>query len=456
MRRGKKQKIGSVIVLLVFLAALAWRGTMEREEGRLPEKVPVDGGEDWEWWTECMVTYTEEEPFAFAAALVSDTEAELSWGFYEDRDMLLAAFSEEKARVLKAGKAECLPWFFIKIPVDDIHALDIYEYLQQNLADEGYEYEAWTMDEGKAFEIIQQWEQEEGKLSGKREVIIRDGYLYLLECEKVNAENREEVDRSIYWLRDELVPYNSGWGMDEETLYWVDHRERVQTFQNPDREFTEERAVDKIWRQEQIMCFFALMSRAEYRVRLAPELPELTITFQFPEEIPEDGYETYLWNGQVMDEPYQMEVRTAEDDRLLQAEEVNLNIDYIDTIFFEDLDEDGYLDMRISYLTYFSGYDGRDVLYERYWLWNVSEEKFEKESEEAVWQRRNENRAHLQEEEPAETSAKTYTVQRGDSLWRIAERYYGDGERWIEIYRKNMERIGGNPSLIFEGMELTL
>lgn len=107
---------------------------------------------------------------------------------------LLEAFSEEKAMIRNAGKTEGLPWFFLKMLLEnEIHALDIYEYLQQNLADEGYEYEAWSMKGGKAFEIIQQWQQTEGKLSGKREVIIRDGYLYLLECEEVNEENREKV-----------------------------------------------------------------------------------------------------------------------------------------------------------------------------------------------------------------------------------------------------------------------
>lgn len=81
-----------------------------------------------------------------------------------------------------------------------------------------------------------------------------------------------------------------------------------------------------------------------------------------------------------------------------------------------------------------------------------TERRFEEESEETIRQRRNENRARLQEEDTAET----YTVRKGDSLWWIAERYYGDGERWIDIYEKNIEKIGGNPSLIFEGMELTL
>lgn len=31
----------------------------------------------------------------------------------------------------------------------------------------------------------------------------------------------------------------------------------------------------------------------------------------------------------------------------------------------------------------------------------------------------------------------TYTVERGDTLWEIAERFYGDGSRWHEIFEAN-------------------
>ncbi len=43
-----------------------------------------------------------------------------------------------------------------------------------------------------------------------------------------------------------------------------------------------------------------------------------------------------------------------------------------------------------------------------------------------------------------------YTVVSGDTLWDIAARFYGDGGRWIEIFKANLGSIA-NPNLIFPG-----
>ena len=42
---------------------------------------------------------------------------------------------------------------------------------------------------------------------------------------------------------------------------------------------------------------------------------------------------------------------------------------------------------------------------------------------------------------------------KGDSLWKIAEETYGDGERWTEIAKANKLR---RPNLIQVGEELEL
>ncbi len=57
---------------------------------------------------------------------------------------------------------------------------------------------------------------------------------------------------------------------------------------------------------------------------------------------------------------------------------------------------------------------------------------------------------------PAPASAQSYTVVKGDWLWKIAKRFYGDGSLYTVIYNANRETIGGNPNLIFPGQVLTI
>ena len=49
----------------------------------------------------------------------------------------------------------------------------------------------------------------------------------------------------------------------------------------------------------------------------------------------------------------------------------------------------------------------------------------------------------------------TYTVQEGDTLWKIAEAYYGSGRYWTEIYRLN-EDVIGDPDRIYAGQVLKI
>ncbi len=55
---------------------------------------------------------------------------------------------------------------------------------------------------------------------------------------------------------------------------------------------------------------------------------------------------------------------------------------------------------------------------------------------------------------PAEKIEKdTYTVVKGDNLWKIAVRAYGDGYRWVDIARANKL---ANPNLIHSGNVLVI
>lgn len=49
-----------------------------------------------------------------------------------------------------------------------------------------------------------------------------------------------------------------------------------------------------------------------------------------------------------------------------------------------------------------------------------------------------------------------YTVRRGDSLWRLAERFLGDGKRFKEIHALNRQAIGDDPDFLLPGTVLRI
>ncbi len=57
------------------------------------------------------------------------------------------------------------------------------------------------------------------------------------------------------------------------------------------------------------------------------------------------------------------------------------------------------------------------------------------------------------EENPDIKDKKVHRVQKGDTLYNIAKKYYGDGNRYMEIADKNGI---SNPNLILDGQELVI
>lgn len=49
----------------------------------------------------------------------------------------------------------------------------------------------------------------------------------------------------------------------------------------------------------------------------------------------------------------------------------------------------------------------------------------------------------------------TYTVQKGDTLEKIAKKVYGDARRWPRIYQANRQALT-NPNRVYPGQELTI
>lgn len=54
------------------------------------------------------------------------------------------------------------------------------------------------------------------------------------------------------------------------------------------------------------------------------------------------------------------------------------------------------------------------------------------------------------------TVTKTYVVKEGDSLYKIAKMFLGNGARFQEIYDKNKTVIGSNPNKIYPGQKLVI
>lgn len=59
----------------------------------------------------------------------------------------------------------------------------------------------------------------------------------------------------------------------------------------------------------------------------------------------------------------------------------------------------------------------------------------------------------MDESSPDKISGATYEVQKGDNLWNISVRAYGDGFKWVELAKVNNL---SNPDLIFSGNILLL
>ncbi|MFD2702792.1 LysM peptidoglycan-binding domain-containing protein [Paenibacillus shunpengii] len=54
------------------------------------------------------------------------------------------------------------------------------------------------------------------------------------------------------------------------------------------------------------------------------------------------------------------------------------------------------------------------------------------------------------------TTPKSYTIKSGDSLWKIAQKVYKNGDDWRKIYDANKSAIGPNPNALKVGTKLVI
>ncbi|HSN72826.1 MAG TPA: peptidoglycan-binding protein LysM [Steroidobacteraceae bacterium] len=56
---------------------------------------------------------------------------------------------------------------------------------------------------------------------------------------------------------------------------------------------------------------------------------------------------------------------------------------------------------------------------------------------------------------PPEPEEEFYVIERGDSLWKIAKKYYSDGNKWPQLFEANKEVIL-DPDKIFPGQKIRI
>ena len=416
------------------------------------------------------------EPSAFRFA----GEAAVTWRFYNSLSEMEAALNEAAALDMDRN---ALHFLYYTFPMtEDDHALDLYQTLKRKFDTDVHPLTVWSADNGKLFRFIQETLKEEDgyeltylhSRSSKVNLYVKGRTAYGLTL--LNAPSEDDDETLEYVFEDLFQRYGdqgSGWGLDEENLYWIDHDERLSELDNPKRSFLEVRGIDENWEfagDEGIMSYFGLLLEADYELPLTESGKMLSLHFSLAEE---DGKEEdtelryYLSNGFCTDEPYDMTVTDLETGEVLQEREVSLSIELPDTITYPDLNGDGYADMRVGAPVHVNGEKAVEEDYKSpsYLLWNPQTEQFERKTEKEVENSRRAVANGLTEEEQEEKTKRErrdpfapvqelpewaepddyiklmgdgmseYEVQEGDSLWRISEHLFGNGYEWTTIVR---------------------
>lgn len=510
-KKMKKRIIGIAVLSLLLAACSAppeedetsveWKNLNAGEETKRTEPKEEWSEEhdncEMQELSEYLYEHTSVSPYAGAEITVRDYEGEIMenewnkpmafrfageadvvWRYYNSLAEMETALKET---AMQEADGNSLRFLYYTFPMtENDHAIDLYHILKRKFDTREHPLTAWSADNGKLFYYLQETVEKE------------DGYEYYCLYGRNSKVNLYVKDRTAYGLTllngpsedDETLEYvftdvfqrygtlGGGWGLDEESLYWIDHDERLTELENPKRRFQEVRGIDENWESagdEGIMRYFGLLAEAEYELPLTENGRMISLHFSLAKEDEKEDAELryYLWNGYCMDEPFNMTVMDMETGKVLQECSVSLSIELPDTITYPDLNGDGYTDMRVGTPVHSSGEKAAESDYSppSYLLWNPQTEEFERKTEKEVANSRLAVANGLTEEEQEEKSERErsdpfallqelpewaepenyiiltgdrmleYEVQEGDSLWRISERFCGNGYRWTTIVR---------------------
>lgn len=418
-----------------------------------------------------LIQASQEQDYAMAEIAVGEDEADFDWTFGEgsfpqSRDDVVAQYQYKKEHfAVQENASPADYWLFLKIKTEGIYDLDIWHGVQEawggNLAKRHY-IMAFVNETGRVCEIH---ELDDGIALWNWNVYIKDDVLYILECVEHQIGDSEALRLPVrYFYYSGILDGETDecmWGMDDELFYWRDHDKRVTTLENPNRIYTQTVGTDDRWAHFPGKTPCGILEKAEYTVSLSEESPEIKVCFT----LKENAADCYLPSIGAADYPFVMEVSEAESGRVLQSDEVRMCVDVVDTLRFEDLDKDGFLDMHIVRPDHASASESHTddqfsyayYCYDppSYWIWDNDKHMFARMYENEISERLHENLAGQQDGDGF-GEKDTVVVQEGDSLWRIAEKYFGDGRKYRDLYDRNRAVIGENPDLILPGTVLEM
>ncbi len=126
----------------------------------------------------------------------------------------------------------------------------------------------------------------------------------------------------------------------------------------------------------------------------------------------------------------------SEDDEELAYDETDDSAEESDYEYYSDEETEAPVD------------EGAEIEDEEY---TDEEAEYTDEEEAEELETSDEDEVYSEDEE-----ADIYVVESGDTLWSIAENYYGVGELWSLIYEANCDEIGDDPDVLEEGLELVM
>ena len=416
VRRRRKQKRGNRIIGIAALGVLLV--ACGAPSGRVEETQRAETKEEPKGWPEehgrCemqelggyLYGHTSVSPYASAEITVTDYEgvrletdwnapsafqfageADVTWRFYNSLGEMETALNKAAVEEMDEGSLHFLYYTFPM--TENGYALDLYHILKRKFDTKEHPLTAWSTDNGKLFCYMQETVKEvdgyEFSCLDSRDsrvnLYMKDRMAYGLTL--LNRPTEDDDETLEYVFMDVFQHYGvlgSGWGLDEESLYWADHDERLTELENPKRSFLEVRGIDENWESagdEGIMRYFGLLVEADYQLPLTEDGRMLSLHFSLAKEEgeeevslasfsdfiddyrkdsiisasrslaeSEDGafvdeketfaveedteFRYYLLNGFCMDEPYEMTVTDMETGEVLQECRVSLSIELPD------------------------------------------------------------------------------------------------------------------------------